>query len=238
MVSTILDSNVTYESLIDSAATSLYNRLKDSSVDVGIYRTNISEFTIAEGMNSHSGRYGSASSLASTVTIEEVENRNENYIAPTKDIIVDDIKKFMSGVGIPINDTNPTSDGLISFFFALNFFVEKAVIKRAITAPNNEESSYHLHYKAPVSSSYSKVPFNYKELNSITTNKIENIYSQLKSTSLLSDNARTINIASSSHKSSCSSSSCSSSSSSSCSSSSSSSSCSSSSIFIAYFNIG
>jgi hypothetical protein len=237
MVTSILDSEVTYASLIDLAASSLYNVLSNESVNGGIYRKNSSTFTIANGMYREYGKPITKESLAKNVTIEVAENIDENYITPTKNRIADDIKNFMDGIGVPTSETNPTPDGIISFFFALNFFVEKAVMKRAITSPNNAESSYHLHYKAPTSS-YSKIPYNYKELNSVTKNKIENIYSQLETTSLLSDNVRPIKIATGSYKSSCSSSSCSSSSSSSCSSSSSSSSCSSSSIFIAYFNIG
>lgn len=212
MANNILNETVTYSSLIDAAATSLYNKLSGSSVSAGTYRNNSFTFTIGAG---HVNKAGTSS--AKNVTLTETENR-ESYTAPTKDTIVSDIKNFMSGLGIPTNNTTPTPDGVISFFFALNFFVEKAVIKRAITASNNTSSTYHLHYKVPSSSSYTSIPHNYEAQNTITEEKITNIYNQIKTTSLLSDNARGVKISSAAHTSSCSSSSC-------------------SSVFIAYYNL-
>ena len=235
MVSNILDSNVTYSSLINSAADSLYNRLKNETINNGtVYRDNIVNFSIGAEVNGIG-----AGNQRRDVTLNEKEIINETYTPPSKNTIINDITKFMSANGIPTDNTNPTPDGVISFIFALNFFVEKAIIKRAIESNNNTSTQYHLHYKVPTSSYY-KLPYNYSTKNTITTNKINDIYTHLKTTSLLSDNARSVNIASGSHTSSSSSSSCSSSSSSSCSSSSSSSSSScssSSSIFIAYFNL-
>ena len=214
MASDIIDKNVTYTSLIASAANLLYNKLSSSSVSVddGEYRTDEFTFKVGGVNTSHHGRQ------EFNITIKETENRSENYTSPTKDIIVKDITTFMKGVNIPVTNTTPTSDGMISFLFALNFFVEKAVIKRAITAPNNSSSEYHLHYKAPSPSLYkNNIPYTYNVQNSVTTEKIDNIYYQLKTTSLLSDNARKTNV-SATHTSSCSSSSC-------------------SSVFIAYFNL-
>lgn len=213
MASSIINENVTYASLIDSAATILYNKLSSSSVKAGVYRDNAFTFAIGGVGTSHHGvqKYN--------ITLRETENRSEDYTSPTKAKIVTDITSFMNGVNIPTNNTTPTSDGMISFLFALNFFVEKAIIKRAITAPNNSASSYHLHYKEPSASSYkNSILYTYDAQNSVTTEKIDNIYYQLKTTSLLSDNARKTNIKSAAHTSSCSSSSC-------------------SSVFIAYFNL-
>lgn len=221
MASNILDSNVTYKTLINSAANSLYNELASSSVGGGTYRNNQVSFTIGSGVTCGGNTKYSQSKV---VTLTETENRNETYTAPTLSQILYDLTTFMNAVGIPTNDTTPTPDGAISFFFALNFFVEKAVIRRAVTAANNATPTYHLHYKAPSSSSYSKIPYSYSEKNTTTEQKISNIYNQLKSTSLLSDGVRGMSISSAAHSSSCSSSSCSSSS------------CSSSS-FIVYFNL-
>lgn len=223
MASNILNETVTYASLIDSAATSLYNKLYGSSVSAGTYRNNSFTFTIGSGVICGEKR-SSWVSQERTVTLTETEKRNETYTPPTKDTIVSDIKNFMSELGIPTDKTTPTPDGVISFFFALNFFVEKAVIKRAITASDDTSSTYHLHYKVPSSSSYTSIPHNYEAQNTITEEKITNIYNQIKTTSLLSDDARGVEISSSAHSSSCSSSSCSSS-------------CSSSSSFIVYFNL-
>lgn len=221
MASNILDSNVTYEALINSAANSLYNELASSSVGDGTYRNNKVSFTIGSGVTCGGNTKYSQSKV---VTLTETENRNETYTAPTLSQILNDLTTFMNDIGIPTNKTIPTPDGAISFFFALNFFVEKAVIRRAVTAANNATPTYHLHYKAPSSSSYSKIPYSYSEKNTTTEQKISNIYNQLKSTSLLSDEVRGMSISSAAHSSSCSSSSCSSSS------------CSSSS-FIVYFNL-
>ena len=217
MADNILNSTVTYASLIDSASTALYNKLSGSGLSAGTYRTNSATFTIGSGVSCGHKR-GSWVSQAKSVTLTETENRNETYTPPTKATIINDITNFMNAVGVPTNNTNPTPEGAISFFFALNFFVEKAVIKRASTSPNNGDSTYHLHYKAPSASSYNKIPYNYIIQNTITTDKITTIYNQLKSTSLLSDNVRGMNIASAAHTSSCSSSSC-------------------SSVFIAYYNL-
>jgi hypothetical protein len=217
----IVDSNVTYEALINSAANSLYNELMSSSVSSGTYKNNKVSFTIGSGVTCGAGTKYSQSKV---VTLTETEKRNETYTAPTLNQILNDLATFMDGVGVPINNTTPTPDGAISFFFALNFFVEKAIIKRAVSVSDNANPTYHLHYKAPSPSSYSKIPYNYSETNTTTEQKINNIYNQLKSTSLLSDEVRGMSISSAAHSSSCSSSSCSSSS------------CSSSS-FIVYFNL-
>lgn len=214
MASNILDNSVTYASLINAAGAALYNVLKNQSIGTGTYRTNSHTFTIGSQVNTkHHGNQ------KRTVTITEREDRTESYTTPTQSKIISDIKVFMSGVGVPTGSTNPTPDGAISFFFALNYFVEKAVIKRAITSPMDANSTYHLHYKPPTASSYSKIPYNYTTPNTTTTEKINNIYRQLKTTNLLSDNVRATKIASGAHTSSCSSSSC------------------SSSAFIAYFNL-
>lgn len=235
MANSILDNNVTYSLLIDTAAGLLYNQLKSYSVNAGTYRQN------AVSMKIGGGTFKNGEAVPTyTVKIKAPEEISESYTSPTKGTIKNDIVKFLDSLGIPCGDDVPTPDGIISFFFALNFFVEKAVIKRVTNADSTP--TLHLHYKAPSSSSYSMLPFELydankvqKDLNSVTVDKIGNIYNQLKTTSLLSDDARKTNIASGTYSSSSSSSSCSSSSSSS----SSSCSCSSSSsLFVAYFNIG
>ena len=218
MANSILNSDVTYASLISSAAASLYSVLSSSSVSTGTYRNNTASFTIGSGVTCGTNEAG-FTSHSKSVTLTETENRSAAYTAPTQATITNDITTFMSGVGIPTDSSVPTPDGAISFFFALNFFVEKAVIKRPITAANNTAATYHLHYKAPAASSYTKIPYSYSAPNTITADKITNIYNQVKSTSLLSDNARAMSIASGAHTSSSSSSSCSSSS------------------FIVYFNL-
>ena len=214
MASNILNSDVTYASLISSAAASLYSKLSSSSVSTGTYRNNAVTFTIGSGVTtSHNG------DPAKSVTITETENRSTAYTAPTQATITSDLTTFMSGVGIPTDSSVPTPEGAVSFFFALNFFVEKAVIKRAITAANNTAATYHLHYQAPAASSYSKIPYSTSVPNIITADKITNIYNQIKSTSLLSGGVRATAITSGAHTSSSCSSSCSSSS------------------FIVYFNL-
>lgn len=230
MANNILNDSVTYESLIDSAATSLYNKLKNHAIYTSEdnpheYRFNSVSFVIGSGVTCGHKR-ATKVSQAKTVTLKEQEVINVEYIPPSKETIVSDIKTFMREVNVPIDNTNPTPDGAISFFFALNFFVEKAVIKRPINAPQGGNViTYHLHYEAPSALSYSyvhKIPYNYKIQNTITTEKINNIYNQLKTTNLLSDDVRNVSIiapgGTSSHTSSCSSSSC-------------------SSVFIAYYNL-
>lgn len=214
MASNILNSDVTYASLISSAAASLYSKLSSSSVSTGTYRNNAVTFTIGSGVTtSHNG------SPTKSVTITETENRSSAYTTPTQATITNDLTTFMSGVGIPTDSSVPTPEGAVSFFFALNFFVEKAVIKRAITAANNAAATYHLHYQAPAASSYTKIPYSTSVPNIITADKITNIYNQIKSTSLLSGGVRATAITSGAHTSSSCSSSCSSSS------------------FIVYFNL-
>ena len=214
MASNILNSDVTYASLISSAAASLYSKLSSSSVSTGTYRNNAVTFTIGSGVTtSHNG------DPAKSVTITETENRSSAYTAPTQATITSDLKTFMSGVGIPTDSSVPTPEGAVSFFFALNFFVEKAVIKRAITAANNAAATYHLPYQAPAASSYTKIPYSTSVPNIITVDKITNIYNQIKSTSLLSGGVRATAVTSGAHTSSSCSSSCSSSS------------------FIVYFNL-
>lgn len=210
-------SGVTYSSLIDSAAAALYSKLSSASVSTGTYRNNATSITLGSGVTYGTNEAG-FSSAAATKTLTETENRSSAYTTPTQATITSDIKTFMSGVGIPTDTSVPTPDGALSFFFALNFFVEKAVMKRAITASNNTNSTYHLHYSAPSASSYTKIPYSYSAANSITAEKITNIYSQLKSTSLLSGGVRSTGLTSAAHTSSSSSSSC-------------------SSVFIAYFNL-
>ncbi len=231
-VSNNISNNVTYSKLISSAANSLYNKLVSSSQSKGQYRKNSATFEIGGGV-----WYGSNQNQEyqdNIVTISCTEERTEDYTAPSVAKITQDINAFMSALNIPTGNTLPTNDGLISFIFALNYFLEKAIIKRTISAENSGVK-YHLHYQAPAASSYDPLNHNYPTKNTVTEYKIASIYDQLRGTSLLSDNARKTNIVSnaSSHTSSSSSSSCSSSSSSSCSSSSSS----SSSLFIAYFNL-
>ena len=50
----------------------------------------------------------------------------------------------MAGFGL---DKPVTEDGLVSFFFALNFFVEKAIIKKQSSAQNNKDVTYFFLYK-------------------------------------------------------------------------------------------
>lgn len=230
-----IKSNVTYASLIASAAKSLYTRLKNESVPTGVYRQNKATITIAAG-SVYGDTIKGTTTHAHTVELKDIEERTENYVAPSETQIKNDITNFMKGISIPVSNEVPTGDGALSFFYALNYFVEKAVMKKIKTAENGSVT-YHLHYKAPSASSYSKIPCSYKELNVITSNKVENIYNQVKKTCLLSDEVRKTQIKTSTHASSSSSSSCSSSSCSSSSCSSSSSSSSSSSLFIAYFNL-
>lgn len=214
----VIEDEVTYATLITCAAESLYNLLSESSVAAGTFRNNIVSVTIGTG-----GTYGTAASgkvtHEQTVTLTETENRSEDYTVPELEVIMQDMCIFLNDLGFPVDNTIPTSDGALSFFFALNFFVEKAIIKRAVTAEEGSEVTYHLHYQAPSSSDYTKIPFNYALGTTITQEKISNIYNQVKSTSLLSDNARATNLSSAAHTSSSSSSSC------------------SSSAFIAYFNL-
>ena len=232
---TNIKSNVTYASLIASAATSLYNRLKNESVPTGVYRQNKATITIAAG-SVYGDTIKGTTTHAKTVELTDIEERTENYVTPSEAQIKNDIANFMKAISIPVSSEVPTGDGALSFFYALNYFVEKAVMKKIKTAENGSVT-YHLHYKAPSASSYSKIPCSYKELNVITSNKVADIYNQVKKTCLLSDEVRKTQIKTSTHASSSSSSSCSSSSCSSSSCSSSSSSSSSSSLFIAYFNL-
>ena len=228
-------SNVTYESLIASAAKSLHTRLENESVPIGIYRENKATITIAKDSiygDTISGRR----THEKTVELKDVEERVEDYVTPSEEQIKSDITEFMKAISIPVSNVVPTGDGAVSFFYALNYFVEKAVMKKIKTAEDGNVT-YHLHYKVPDASSYNKIPYSYKELNVISSNKVENIYNQVKKTCMLSDEVRETQIKTSTHTSSSSSSSCSSSSCSSSSCSSSSSSSSSSSLFIAYFNL-
>ena len=214
----VIEDEVTYATLITSAAESLYNLISESSIVAGTYRNNAVDVLIGTG-----GTYGTNEAgkvtHEKTVMLTETENRSEDYTVPTIDEIAEDIAVFMEQLGFPIDNTIPTSDGALSFFFALNYFIEKAIIKRAVTAEDGSEVTYHLHYQTPNASDYTKIPFNYALGTTITQEKISNIYNQVKSTSLLSDNARATNLSSAAHTSSSSSSSC------------------SSSAFIAYFNL-
>ena len=217
-VGNVIQSDVTYASLISSAAAALYSLISNSSVATGTYRNNALSVTIGSGATYGTNEAGK-SSHAKTVTLTETENRSAAYTAPTQATITSDITTFMSGIGIPTGSTVPTSEGALSFFFALNFFIEKAIIKRSITAANGAAATYHIHYQAPSASSYTKLPYSYSMANTVTQEKITDIYNQVKTTSLLSGGVRATSISSAAHTSSSCSSSC------------------SSSAFIAYFNL-
>ena len=222
MADNIIQNDVTYSFLIEKAAELLYSKIRNTGVDPGTFRTNKASFRLNIG----GGR-------TQSVTLTETERRSETYVPPTQDKIKREITSFMDTIGIPTGNTVPTNDSLISFFFALNYFLEKALINRAITGEENS-ITYHIHYQTPSASAYKKLNYTYPMENSISEDKITAIYNQLKETNLLADGVRRVALSSSAHTSSSSSISSSSSSFiSRCS-------CSSiySSMFIAFFNLG
>ena len=234
--------NFTYNDILSKAAHSLYTQI--SQLDNGkipaqnsLYRNNQITHTLGAGVSYIlDNNKGPAEK---TYTFGTIEVNAESYTLPSESQILEDMKSFMKEFGL---DKPVTEDGLVSFFFALNFFIEKAIIKKHASAQDNNVS-YFIHYQKPELNSYvsyitkaglagdKNTTFTID--NSVSQDKISAIYDQLK-TSELSDGVRPAKL---SFSSSSNSSSCSSSSSSSCSSSCSSSSSSSSSLFIAYFNL-
>lgn len=247
----IIQDNVTYQDLIKTAAHSLHELIKNDSLPKGTYKKSSVTVTMGVGVtigkdpvkvdaykpDEYPQEELGFKSQEKTFDLIEEEVRAEDYIPPTEEEIIEDINDFIKRLDMP-TDGVPTSEGLVTFFFALNFFVEKAIIKKTVSAEEGEPVKMHLHYKIPEYREYSKINFRGKAQNTVTQDRIGAIYNQVKATSMLSDGARQTVLKSSAHTSSSSSSSCSSScSSSSCSSSCSSSSSSSSSLFIAYFNL-
>ena len=214
MATSIINNTVTYNSLINITAKTLSDKLANSGVPKKVFRNNTANFTIGENVTC--GEDNSKVDQKKDVTLTETESI-QAYTPPTVVQITSDIKSFMTSLGFPVTTEVPTSDSLISFMFALNWFIDKAVMQRAVES--NTDIVYHLHYKAPLASSYSKIPYSNELADTITTSKIENIYKQISTTNILSDNVRVATLSSSAHTSSSSSSSCSSSS------------------FIAYFNL-
>ena len=218
----IIQDNVTYQDLIKTAAHSLYELIKNDSLPKGTYKKSSVTVTVGQGVE-----YGKDPTKASsrdeypqeetgfksekkTFDLVEEEVRAEDYNPPTEEEIIEDINNFISNLNMPVEGI-PTNEGLITFFFALNFFIEKAVIKKTVSAEEGEKVKLHLHYKAPQAQDYNKINFRGKAQTTITQDRIGAIYNQVKSTSLLSDEARQTLVKSSAHTSSSSSSSCSSS---------------------------
>ena len=190
-LSNIIQNSVTYKGLIESAANTLYNLLKNDSLPQGVYKNTVASFTIGQGVV-----YGSAASStnqAKTVQLSETEVRTDTYNAPSLSTIINDINTFMVNLGIQTDSSVPSNDGLVTFLFALNFFIEKAVIRKNASVTDSGVT-HHLHYKAPSAASYDKLKIETSVKNTITEDKIGAIYSQVKSTSLLSDPARLTNI--------------------------------------------
>ena len=75
MANSILNSDVTYASLISSAAASLYSVLSSSSVSTGTYRNNTASFTIGSGVTCGTNEAG-FTSHSKSVTLTETENRS------------------------------------------------------------------------------------------------------------------------------------------------------------------
>ena len=136
----IIQNNVTYQDMIQTAAQSLYDLVKNDSLPQGIYKKASVTVTVGQGVeygktqtravDQYAKEYGFESAEKTYELVEE-EVRTENYVAPSKDKIVEDIKNFISGINLPIEGI-PTHEGLVAFFFALNFFVEKAIMQKKI----------------------------------------------------------------------------------------------------------
>lgn len=233
----------TYNDILKKAAHTLYTQLTQLNngkipAQNSLYRDNQITKTLGQGVYYILGN--TKGSAEKTYTFGTTEVNAESYTLPSESQILEDMTNFSKEFGL---DKPVTEDGLVSFFFVLNFFVEKAIIKKHASA-NNNDVNYFIHYQKPATNSYisyitkagltDNKNTTFTIDNSISQDKITAIYDQLK-TSELSDNVRPakLSFSSSSNSSSCSSSCSSSSSSSSCSSSSSS----SSSLFIAYFNL-
>lgn len=209
----IINSEVTYKKLIDSAAKSIYDQAAaNQSVGTGVFKTTTKSITIGKGVTNDA-----KVDQGKTATLKEVESRTAAYTTPTLAKITTDLTAFMTRSGIPVGDTVPSSSGIISFFYALNFFVEKAFIYKNYTG---EESGvkYHRHYTTPTNA-YTAIKVGVQGDNRITQSRISDIYNQVRTTSQIFDGPRATSVSSSAHTSSSCSSSCSSSS------------------FIAYFNI-
>lgn len=207
-----INNNLTYAELIKKAADSLYLHITENKqVITSNFRKDTFEITIGKNV------ICMGNSQEKKAQLTEIQNSNENFDVTT-DIIQQDIVNFMNKIGILANE-NVTAEGLMSFFFALNYFSEKAIIEIPYSAENNSIQC-KLQYKNPDVAEYMKIPFEKTSNNRITQAKITNLYNQIKSTSQLSKDARSISISSAAHTSSSCSSSC------------------SSSAFIAYFNLG
>ena len=161
----VIDKNITYESLIDSAASSLHSFLSNSSVSIGQFRESSAQFTIGGGVKGYltdsKGYVVYNNDQGKSVSIKEIETRDSSYSTPSKDRIVADLRKFLSSLQIPIKDSIPTQNGLLAFLFALNFFMEKAVIKRVIQAENKVNPIYHFHYETPTITNFTSLPVSY-----------------------------------------------------------------------------
>ena len=90
MANSILDNNVTYSLLIDTAAGLLYNKLKSYSVSsAGTYRQN------AVSMKIGGGTFKNGEAVPTyTIKIKAPEKISASYTSPTKDTIKNDIVKF------------------------------------------------------------------------------------------------------------------------------------------------
>lgn len=210
-MSDIINNEVTYKKLIDSAAKTIYDKVVQNSVGVGVFKTTTKNITIGSGVTNDKNE-----DLGISATLKEVENRSDTYTPPTLAKITTDLTNFMTKAGIPTGNTVPSGSGAISFFYALNFFIEKA-LTRANYIGEESGVKYYLKYTNPTNS-YTRIEYGPDER--VYYSRISSIYNQIKNTSQIYDGPKGMNLSSSAHTSSSCSSSCSSSS------------------FIAYFNLG
>jgi len=223
----------TYNSIIETFATSIYNKVNSKSAAITANST-FRTLTTTHGLQNITQTQGTTN-VANVVTTEKVSSA---YAKPTAVQIKNDITTFVKNT-LTLTDErlkqNPNGADMVGFIFALNYFLERSLTK-VVNSVSGSTNNTTIIY-TPVTSGYKNQL--YLNLNSevkanrITKEDIDKIYATLQTVGGTENTGLALTTSASTT-----SSSSSSSSSSSCSSSCSSSSSSSSSRFIAYFNLG